>query len=86
MSASNNSLAADLASVLGMAQSYIEDIETGLADGSYEACENQNIDAMNASVKRIQALHDKLSSFESSSQAGPSETLKDAPRERETQR
>lgn len=67
----------DLAMVLDMARSHIEDIESGLADGTYEKSENLDIDAKNASADRIQAMHDKLAGFESQSKAVQTQLPKD---------
>lgn len=67
MSESKSSLVNALALVLSMANSHIEDIESGLEDGTYEASENLDIDEKNAAVQRIQSLHDKLCGIEAPS-------------------
>lgn len=47
----------DLASLLDMAKDHVNDIETGLEEGLYEADENQNIGEKRQLVDRVDALY-----------------------------
>lgn len=47
---------ADLEHIVSMAESYEEDIRTGLEDGTYEASENKSFPDRQASLSRVQAF------------------------------
>lgn len=54
-----------LISVIGMANSHVEDIETGIHDGTYSAAENADLTAKQAAVTRIGNLFASLQENES---------------------
>lgn len=47
---------AALQSVIGFASSYLEDIETGIQDGTYSADDNKDLAAHQAALKKIESL------------------------------
>lgn len=54
-----------LSTVIGMAQSHVEDIERGIDDGTYCAAENADLPAKQAAVARIATLVASLHEKES---------------------